>query len=114
MAFPAPGFNPVSTRGIGRGVARNAGTSPPINPDHPRRRNGNPGNTRRKRPSIKRLPADGLFFADHAPSGGADGGTNARGMAVDGSDGKTTILVVDDNSDNVEILRAFLESRGFT
>lgn len=25
-----------------------------------------------------------------------------------------TILVVDDNTDNVEILRAFLESRGFT
>ena len=32
---------------------------------------------------------------------------------MEGSDGKTTILVVDDNSDNVEILRAFLESRGF-
>jgi DNA-binding response OmpR family regulator len=27
---------------------------------------------------------------------------------------KATVLVVDDNSDNVEILRAFLESRGFT
>jgi DNA-binding response OmpR family regulator len=32
-------------------------------------------------------------------------------VAEDGD--KTTILVVDDNTDNVEILRAFLESRGF-
>lgn len=29
-------------------------------------------------------------------------------------DSKGTILVVDDNLDNVEILRAFLESRGYT
>ena len=29
-------------------------------------------------------------------------------------EGSQTILVVDDNTDNVEILRAFLESRGFT
>jgi CheY-like chemotaxis protein len=29
-------------------------------------------------------------------------------------DPKQTILVVDDNLDNVEILRAFLESRGYT
>jgi len=29
-------------------------------------------------------------------------------------DKKGTILVVDDNRDNVEILRAFLESRGYT
>ena len=29
-------------------------------------------------------------------------------------DSKGTILVVDDNRDNVEILRAFLESRGYT
>jgi len=28
-------------------------------------------------------------------------------------DNQATILVVDDNSDNVEILRAFLESRGY-
>ncbi len=28
-------------------------------------------------------------------------------------DNQTTILVVDDNHDNVEILRAFLESRGY-
>ena len=33
-------------------------------------------------------------------------------MAADESKG--TILVVDDNPDNVEILRAFLESRGYT
>jgi CheY-like chemotaxis protein len=37
----------------------------------------------------------------------------SEGAAVEGSNGKATILVVDDNSDNVEILRAFLESRGF-
>src|SRR5688572_4443503 len=30
------------------------------------------------------------------------------------AEGSQTILVVDDNTDNVEILRAFLESRGFT
>jgi DNA-binding response OmpR family regulator len=30
-----------------------------------------------------------------------------------GADTKATILVVDDNTDNVEILRAFLTSRGF-
>ena len=30
------------------------------------------------------------------------------------TDQNETILVVDDNRDNVEILRAFLESRGFT
>ena len=29
------------------------------------------------------------------------------------ADAKATILVVDDNLDNVEILRAFLESRGY-
>jgi CheY-like chemotaxis protein len=29
-------------------------------------------------------------------------------------DARATILVVDDNLDNVEILRAFLESRGYT
>ena len=29
------------------------------------------------------------------------------------ADAKATILVVDDNPDNVEILRAFLESRGY-
>jgi CheY-like chemotaxis protein len=34
--------------------------------------------------------------------------------AVEAADSKATILVVDDNNDNVEILRAFLESRGFT
>jgi CheY-like chemotaxis protein len=33
---------------------------------------------------------------------------------VEATESKATILVVDDNSDNVEILRAFLESRGFT
>ena len=33
---------------------------------------------------------------------------------MEAADSKATILVVDDNSDNVEILRAFLESRGFT
>jgi CheY-like chemotaxis protein len=33
---------------------------------------------------------------------------------VEAADNKATILVVDDNTDNVEILRAFLESRGFT
>jgi CheY-like chemotaxis protein len=33
---------------------------------------------------------------------------------VAAADSKATILVVDDNTDNVEILRAFLESRGFT
>ena len=33
-----------------------------------------------------------------------------RGETVDN---QTTILVVDDNRDNVEILRAFLESRGY-
>jgi CheY-like chemotaxis protein len=33
---------------------------------------------------------------------------------VEAADSKATILVVDDNTDNVEILRAFLESRGFT
>jgi CheY-like chemotaxis protein len=33
---------------------------------------------------------------------------------VESAESKATILVVDDNSDNVEILRAFLESRGFT
>ncbi|HEX6036440.1 response regulator transcription factor [Longimicrobium sp.] len=32
---------------------------------------------------------------------------------MEAADSKATILVVDDNSDNVEILRAFLESRGF-
>jgi len=32
---------------------------------------------------------------------------------VEAADSKATILVVDDNTDNVEILRAFLESRGF-
>lgn len=30
------------------------------------------------------------------------------------ADSRATILVVDDNLDNVEILRAFLESRGYT
>jgi CheY-like chemotaxis protein len=40
-------------------------------------------------------------------------GNERERTAVDGANGKTTILVVDDNSDNVEILRAFLESRGF-
>ena len=34
--------------------------------------------------------------------------------AVEAADSKATILVVDDNTDNVEILRAFLESRGYT
>jgi CheY-like chemotaxis protein len=34
--------------------------------------------------------------------------------AVTAAESKATILVVDDNTDNVEILRAFLESRGFT
>ncbi|HEX6911414.1 MAG TPA: response regulator [Longimicrobium sp.] len=33
---------------------------------------------------------------------------------MEAADNKATILVVDDNTDNVEILRAFLESRGFT
>ncbi|MET0396867.1 MAG: response regulator [Longimicrobiaceae bacterium] len=33
---------------------------------------------------------------------------------MEAADSKATILVVDDNTDNVEILRAFLESRGFT
>jgi CheY-like chemotaxis protein len=33
---------------------------------------------------------------------------------VTSADPKQTILVVDDNLDNVEILRAFLESRGYT
>jgi CheY-like chemotaxis protein len=33
---------------------------------------------------------------------------------VEAAEHKATILVVDDNTDNVEILRAFLESRGFT
>jgi CheY-like chemotaxis protein len=33
---------------------------------------------------------------------------------VEAAESKATILVVDDNTDNVEILRAFLESRGFT
>ena len=33
---------------------------------------------------------------------------------MEATESKATILVVDDNSDNVEILRAFLESRGFT
>lgn len=33
---------------------------------------------------------------------------------MEAADTKATILVVDDNTDNVEILRAFLESRGFT
>lgn len=33
---------------------------------------------------------------------------------MESAESKATILVVDDNSDNVEILRAFLESRGFT
>jgi DNA-binding response OmpR family regulator len=32
---------------------------------------------------------------------------------VPAADAKATILVVDDNPDNVEILRAFLESRGY-
>ena len=32
---------------------------------------------------------------------------------MEAADSKATILVVDDNTDNVEILRAFLESRGF-
>jgi DNA-binding response OmpR family regulator len=32
---------------------------------------------------------------------------------VPAADAKATILVVDDNLDNVEILRAFLESRGY-
>jgi DNA-binding response OmpR family regulator len=36
------------------------------------------------------------------------------GTAVSVTDQNETILVVDDNRDNVEILRAFLESRGFT
>jgi CheY-like chemotaxis protein len=41
---------------------------------------------------------------------------NERGenRAVEAAETKATILVVDDNTDNVEILRAFLESRGFT
>jgi CheY-like chemotaxis protein len=30
-----------------------------------------------------------------------------------GAEGNATILVVDDNTDNIEILRAFLTSRGF-
>jgi CheY-like chemotaxis protein len=33
---------------------------------------------------------------------------------VPAADAKATILVVDDNLDNIEILRAFLESRGYT
>ena len=33
---------------------------------------------------------------------------------MEAAETKATILVVDDNTDNVEILRAFLESRGFT
>ena len=33
---------------------------------------------------------------------------------MEAAESKATILVVDDNTDNVEILRAFLESRGFT
>ena len=33
---------------------------------------------------------------------------------MEATESKATILVVDDNADNVEILRAFLESRGFT
>jgi two-component system, OmpR family, response regulator len=37
----------------------------------------------------------------------------SRGITVADSDDGATILVVDDNSDNVEILRAFLESRGY-
>ena len=32
---------------------------------------------------------------------------------MEAAESRATILVVDDNSDNVEILRAFLESRGF-
>jgi DNA-binding response OmpR family regulator len=32
---------------------------------------------------------------------------------VPAADAKATILVVDDNLDNIEILRAFLESRGY-
>ena len=32
---------------------------------------------------------------------------------MEAAESKATILVVDDNSDNVEILRAFLESRGY-
>lgn len=32
---------------------------------------------------------------------------------MEAAESKATILVVDDNTDNVEILRAFLESRGF-
>lgn len=45
-----------------------------------------------------------------------DAGNAVRGenRAVEAADNKATILVVDDNTDNVEILRAFLESRGFT
>jgi CheY-like chemotaxis protein len=71
-------------------------------------------NTRRKHLSLNHLPAPGLFFAAHTSSW-RDGTEHQRkGTGVDGANGKTTILVVDDNSDNVEILRAFLESRGFT
>lgn len=33
---------------------------------------------------------------------------------MEAAETEATILVVDDNTDNVEILRAFLESRGFT
>jgi CheY-like chemotaxis protein len=72
-----------------------------------------PGNKRRKHPSPNHLPAYGLFFAACAPSC-EWAGAPTEGTGVDGANGKITILVVDDNSDNVEILRAFLESRGFT
>jgi two-component system alkaline phosphatase synthesis response regulator PhoP len=43
-----------------------------------------------------------------APGTAGDGLTLGGGVATE-----STILVVDDNHDNVEILRAFLESRGY-
>jgi CheY-like chemotaxis protein len=64
------------------------------------------------------LPAPGLLLAARTWRvvwpGGAGITVRGEDRAVEAADTKATILVVDDNTDNVEILRAFLESRGFT
>jgi CheY-like chemotaxis protein len=92
-----------------RGITRS-----PCHPFTPSPAGAKAKNTRRKHLSLNHLPAPGLFFAAHAPSWRHGTEHQRKGTGVDGANGKTTILVVDDNSDNVEILRAFLESRGFT
>ena len=53
-------------------------------------------------------------MARRVAGGGAGERSGGENRAVEAADTKATILVVDDNTDNVEILRAFLESRGFT